>query len=224
MLGFFVIMLLWLLNSSEGDGDRICRCWKVFMLHFQSNGRTKYAWEALRQQFQLASLPPPLSFQLKWGRFVNTRGGYGNNIPCDLFNEHQNKLFKEVVKNMGASMTETAVTRSAHCVSTLDRICQEFDRESNVPVATKSHSTMDDKRDVGIVCSTILKNKVLDIIPGRKYIHFPKFKSNPLPHLNTSRLETWIKRKKRETVAYKIASGEGSLSSDDATDDETDEP
>ena len=42
----------------EGDGERMCRCWKLFMLHFQSNGRTKYAWEALRQQFQLVTLPP----------------------------------------------------------------------------------------------------------------------------------------------------------------------
>ena len=26
----------------EGDGDRILRCWKIFLLHFYENGRTKY--------------------------------------------------------------------------------------------------------------------------------------------------------------------------------------
>ena len=65
----------------EGDGERICRCWKVFLLHFRKKGRTKYAWEALRLQLQLLSLPPRLSSQIKWNRFVNTHGGLGRNIP-----------------------------------------------------------------------------------------------------------------------------------------------
>ena len=33
---------------SEGDGDRICRCWKMFMLHFRSGTNTKYALQAVR--------------------------------------------------------------------------------------------------------------------------------------------------------------------------------
>lgn len=30
----------------EGDGGRLLRCWKFFLLHFRENGRTKYALEA----------------------------------------------------------------------------------------------------------------------------------------------------------------------------------
>lgn len=37
-------------DAWEEDGERICRCWKVFLLHFRKKGRTKYAWEALRLQ------------------------------------------------------------------------------------------------------------------------------------------------------------------------------
>ena len=90
----------------EGDGERICRCWKLFLLHFYENGRTKYSWEALRLQLQLIYLPHSLSQQLKWNRFVNTHGGLGHNIPCDLHNEHINKLFKEIITNMGAGVSE----------------------------------------------------------------------------------------------------------------------
>ena len=40
----------------EGDGERVVRCWKLFMLHFKASGATKYALEALRLQFQLKTL------------------------------------------------------------------------------------------------------------------------------------------------------------------------
>ena len=68
---------------AEGDGERVCRCWKVILLHFRDGGRTKYAWEALRLLFQLNQLSPSVAHQLKWGRFINTKGGAGHNIPCD---------------------------------------------------------------------------------------------------------------------------------------------
>ena len=50
-----------------GNGDTVCICWKVLLMHFYDDRRTKYAWEALKLQFQLANLPPTLSLQLKWG-------------------------------------------------------------------------------------------------------------------------------------------------------------
>lgn len=97
----------------EGDGERVPRCWRVFLLHFHADRRTNYACESLRLQFQLASLPPYLVSQLTWDRFVNTHGGNGHNIPCDLHNEHVKCLFKEVVGHMGAKFTEEASTRAA---------------------------------------------------------------------------------------------------------------
>ena len=87
---------------SEGDGDRICRCWKIFMLHFHEGKQTKYALQALRIQFQLVELSPSLAHQLKWNRFVNYKGGRGTNIPCDLHNEHINRSVKGIINHMGA--------------------------------------------------------------------------------------------------------------------------
>ena len=104
----------------EGDGDRVIRCWKFFLLHFRAySTRSKYAWEALRLQFQLVHLPPFLSQQLRWERFVNVHGGKGNNIPCDLYNEHMNKAFKEIVSHMGANLTEKTAQTAARSVTTL---------------------------------------------------------------------------------------------------------
>ncbi len=107
----------------------------------QMEGENMHGKLSIRQQFQLASLPPHLSFELKWGRFVNVHGGKGNNIPCDLFNEHQNKLFKDIIKSMGANMTNKAITKAARSVSTLHKFREEFDSETGVPTQTSKHST-----------------------------------------------------------------------------------
>ena len=41
---------------AEGDGERVVRCWRFFLLHFYSGGRTKYALEALLLQFQIFAI------------------------------------------------------------------------------------------------------------------------------------------------------------------------
>ena len=74
--------------------------------HFFANGHTKYALEAVRLQMQLASLPPRLVHQITWGRFVNTHGGLGHNMPCDFHNEHVNRLIKEQIKHMGSNFSQ----------------------------------------------------------------------------------------------------------------------
>ena len=169
-------------------------------------------------QFQLATLPPSLSHQLKWERFVNTHGGMGKNIPCDLFNEHMNKLFKEIINNMGPNMTATAISRSARSVTTLCNIRDRFDQESNVPVPTSAHCTKSDHEDVAKVAAVLIKNKILSINTGRELNHFKKFSENPLSNLNWTKMEQWILRKQKQTVALKYALGEGNLSDSDATD------
>ena len=127
---FAAIVHLFTDACKEGDGEHVIRCWKLCMLHFHAERKTKYALEALRLQFQLVTLQPNLVHQLTWGRFVNTHGGKGRNIPCDLHNEHVNKLYKEIIGNMGANFTEFASTRAARAVSSLERLALGFERQT----------------------------------------------------------------------------------------------
>ena len=167
----------------QGDGDRICRCWKVFLLHFYKNHRTKYAWEALCLQLQIHSLPPQLSSQIQWNRFVNTHGGLGHNIPCDLYNEHVNKLFKEIIPNMGSNMTEESIHRAARSVTALSEMRENFDKQSGVPVSTTAHSTRPDDNDVLRVSSVLVKNEILSVKPKRFHSSFRTMSVNPLSKL-----------------------------------------
>lgn len=104
--------------------------------------RRKYALEALRLQMQVqAVVSPHLAHHILWDHFINTRGGAGRNIPCDLHNEHVNKLINHIITNMGGNTTEEALSRAARSITTLELLCNKVDRSSGVPVGTHSHST-----------------------------------------------------------------------------------
>ena len=149
---------------AEGDGERVFRCWRLMLPHFKSSGCTKYSLEALRLQFQVKSLlSPQLAHQVLWDRFVNTRGGPGRNIPCDLYNEHVVRLIKNVITSMGANLTEKALQRAARSVSTLHYVCKHFDSESKVPITTSAHSTRTDKNNIQKVVKAVIDKDLLII-------------------------------------------------------------
>ena len=189
---------------AECDGDGVYRCCRVMLPHFLASQRTKYSLEALRLQFQVkAILSPQLTHQILWGRFLNTRGGPGRNIQCDLYNEHVVRLVKDIIISMGADLTERALQRAAHSVSTVHTVCEKFDHESGVPVTTSAHSTRKDKVDVGKVVVSVLTNKLLQIMPGWKHSTFKNMHLNPLWKWEKQKAIEWIERKKKHFMKYK---------------------
>ena len=155
----------------EGDGERVICCWRLHLPHFQATGRRKYSLEAFRVQLQVnASLSLYLAHQVMWHRFVNTKGGMGKTIPCDLYNEHVNRLIKHIIRNMGSNLTEASLQRAARSVSILHAICQTFDVESGVPYGTNAHSTRSDTQDVAKV---VMQSKLLTRTAERRHSAFP---------------------------------------------------
>ena len=134
---------------------------------------------------------------------MNTRGGLGRNIPCDLHNEHVNKLVKVIIKNMSSNLTEQALQRAVRCVSPLHAICKGFDASCEVPIITSAHSTKSDVEDIGKVVSMVLRQKLLLKVGERKHQSFPTMKQNPLDRWNLEATQAWIREKKREYGKYK---------------------
>ena len=188
----------------EGDGERIVRCWKLFLPHFKADGRHKYALEALRLLFQVnVVLSPNLAYQVMWHRFVNVSGGLGRNIPCDLHNEHMNRLIKFIITNMGSNLTEDALQNTVRSVSTLDALCHKFDRESGVPYGTSAHSTKPDDTDVKKVVSVILQQGILTPTDGRAHKAFPNLHLDPLDKWDIEDTKAWIETKKEQYLKYR---------------------
>ena len=76
---------------SEGDGLRILRCWKFFLMFLKADGARsrKYAVEGLHLISQYyAILSPRDAHRLIWNRFIKAKHGLGGNIPLDLALEH----------------------------------------------------------------------------------------------------------------------------------------
>ena len=183
----------------EGDGERVLRCWKLFLPHFKQAGCTKYSLEAFRLQLQSGiTYSPNLANQVVWHRFVNVKSGAGNNIPCDLFNEHINKQLKYIISNMGSNLTEGSLQRAARSVTALHQIYANFDAQSGVPTRTTAHSTRSDKGDVKKVVSTVLKNKLLAELCNREHKCFKEMKPDPLYKWNVNGTKEWITRKIKE--------------------------
>ena len=179
------------------------------MPHFQADKRVKYSLEALHLQFQVnAILSPNLAHQVKWHRFVNTKGGPGNNIPCDLHNEHVNKLIKGIIGNMGSNLTEGALQHAVHAVSTLDAIGKKFDVESDVAATTTAHSTKSDDSDVKKVVSVLLRERILEKSKEeqeeqeRNHRAFAEIHFNPLHKWDAKKTREWIEKKKKEFTKY----------------------
>lgn len=154
-----------------------------------------------------------------WDRFVNSRGGAGHNIPCDLHNEHVNKIFKGIIGNMGATFTEQATTVAARAVSALATITESFDKQTGIGPDTSAHCLKPDEDDVKQVVRVIKSNSLLSVIPQRHHTNFPKIALNPLGSLNWSKLSKWMSDKIVENKKFRRIA-EGNASDSGASDDE----
>lgn len=96
----------------EGDGDRILRCWRYFLLVFKATGRTHYSVEAFNLLAQYDFLfSERMRMQLIWSRTVNVHDRPGKNVSCDLHNEHLNRECKQSISGLGSNITDAAIQR-----------------------------------------------------------------------------------------------------------------
>ena len=177
----------------EGDSDRVLLVWKYLFLLFKASGRRNYSIEAftLISQYHLI-LPPRLAEQIKWSRFINSRGHAGHNISCDLHMEHLNKLAKVTVQGLGPNKTEKAIQRVGKAIGTLSSMTDTFDTVNNVPSVSGVHSKKSSGKDLKKIVGQLVKSSVFDISPGRKHKTFPHLKTNYIRSLSEKDLKQWM--------------------------------
>ena len=101
LLDYGLLILNFFDGISEGDGERVIRCWKFFLMYLKHQGANKYLLEALYLMFQTnAMLSPQAAHRLIWNRFIKNKPGIGGNIPLDLQLEFYNKLVKDAIKKL----------------------------------------------------------------------------------------------------------------------------
>ena len=176
----------------EGDGERVIRCWRYLLPIFKSSGRKNYSIEAftLLNQYEY-QLTPRQSAQLVWNRFINTHGIRGRNIPCDLHQEHLNRICKRAIRNLGANQTETAITRAGKVLGTLYPVLMQYDMQTHVADTTGIHRAPTSQKDRDVIIRELQRLEVFSSLRKRKYHTFPRPR-DPLHAKSHDEIEEWI--------------------------------
>lgn len=185
----------------EGDGERIVRCIKMFLLHFKQDGSgsTKYSLEALYHLFQLfALLSPREAERLIWNRAVNNKGCPGCNVAMDLALEHDNHLIKDIIRGLGANISEESVRRICRAFFILKAFLQQLDKEMKVKKISGEHSKKSAKEDLKKVVKTLHEQNVFEKQATREPMSsFPDCPRDYLQLLDAKGLFSWINEHKR---------------------------
>ena len=177
---------------SEGDGDRILRCWRYLLPIFKGSGRKNYSMEALTLLCQHRYvLSPQLSSQLLWSRTVNTCGLPGRNIPGDLHCEHLNRVAKECIRHLGANKNPKSITRVGKAMGTIAPVLDQFDSINGLKPPSGAHKRPSSEKDRDIILKYLLNNKIFSDVPGRVHSSFQKPR-DVLKHENNQNLISWM--------------------------------
>ena len=176
----------------KGDGNRVIQVWK-FLLVFKNSGRKNYSTEALnlllQEQYILSERQ---KLQLKWGRFINTHGRQGCNVPCDLHMEHLNRRLKCIMRNMGANLTTKSITVAAKSISIVNNVCEVF--ESGVSTSKPNsnyHPTPSFSKDFNMILKVLNDQEVFITKRNRGHTSY-KHKNGLLEQYNSEKLSEWL--------------------------------
>lgn len=193
---------------SEGDGDRVIRCWKFFLLYLKHQGgaANKYALEALYLMFQIyALLSPQAAHRLIWNRSAKNKPGASGNIPLDLLLEFFNKFVKEAIKKLGPSATRKSLDRICHSLNVTSDLMLNFDNAMSVFKRSGRHVQKSVKGDLTKIVNELTTQKAFHHTPSRKYQHYANIKPSILSGFNMQKMFHWIEEHKKHMILHRRA-------------------
>lgn len=192
---------------AEGDGERILRCWKFFLMYLKHQGgsATKYSLEALYLIFQVyALLSPQAAHRLIWNTGVKIRIS-GVNIPLDLCLEFFNKTIKEAIKKLGPSATQKSLDRISHSLGVTTDLMKVFYSSLLVFKRSGKHIRKSAANDIEKIVKELVVNKAFTHTPGRKYNFYSNMKPSILCGFNLQKMFNWISDHKKHMILNRRA-------------------
>ena len=180
---------------SEGDGQRLIRQYKYFMLMCKADDShsKKYDLECLYQLFLVKSLLSLRDSERSVSnRSVNTLGGKGKNVAMDLDMEHSNRFLKQAIKNLGPNVTENAVDRICRAEAATRMLTATIDQEIEKVSRSGRHTRSSTERDLQELVNRAGSTNVFTKQEARHYNHFVNFERNRLANLDFSSVFKWI--------------------------------
>ena len=168
LLDYGILVLNFFDAISEGDGERVLRCWKFFLMYMKhQGGSSKYALEGLYLMFQVyALLSPQASHRLVWNRFVNNKQGPAGNISLDLQLEFYNKLVKEALKNQGSGTSQKSINRICYSLGFTSSLMKNFDKNMKVYRRAGKHVQISAQKDLEKIVNGLMVHQAFTCTPG----------------------------------------------------------
>lgn len=177
----------------EGDGLRVLRCYRYLLPMFISSGKKNYAIECLNFLLQHDYLLSPHQVEeLIWGRFINTHGQKGRNIPNDLHCEHLNRLCKTSIAYLQANKTAESICRVASALGTLWPLLDSFDKQNGVTKPSTTHKEAKSKQDFKAALDCLNRIDAFEMKHNRCHSSFAK-PCDPLHAKLQEDIIKWIK-------------------------------
>lgn len=194
---------------SEGDGQRIIRFWKFFLLFLKNDGQRscKYALECLTIMCQIyALLSPNDAHRLIWNRSVKAKYGLGGNIPLDLALKHYNRVLKEVIKKMGPNASnEKAVNRFCRSFVVTKQLMDNFDQDCKLFKRSSHHVKKRATEDLEKIVNELLTCDAFSEHSNRKYKKFANIAPSVLDKFDLKSMFKWINQHKLSIYLHKTA-------------------
>ena len=181
-------------SIKEGDGDKVMMYWRFLLLVFKSGRCKNYSSEAVNLLSQLHVLSPRLVAQVKWGRFVNTKGRAGCNISSDLHMEHLNRRLKGILRNLGPNNSFGTIQRAANTIGAVSDVCRQFAKEVGISRESDHHTSTSNERDFRIILQTLQDKEVFAKLNGRAHNSF-KLPNGNLENIDKKKLDKWLQEK-----------------------------
>ena len=157
----------------EGDGDRVLIYWKFFAIVFKVTRHTNYLKEAILLQLQYHYLfTKRQAEQLKWCRFINTKGRKGCNISCDLHIEHLNRRLKSMMGSMHCDTN--AIERAAKATGVINTICETLEKEVGYVESGKHRASF--MKECSMMVNELIEQDVFKEVTGRSHSSFKNIK------------------------------------------------
>lgn len=193
---------------SEGDGGRLHRCWKFFLMYLKHQGgsATKYSLECLYQMFQIYGLLSPQSaHRLIWNRSVKNKPGRGGNIPLDLQLEFYNKTVKEAIKKLGPAASQRSLDRICRSLGISSDLMNNYDRNLSIHKRSSKHVKKSTNNDMRKIVNELNTNEAFTFTPGRRYRYYTGIQPSLLCGFDMSKMFSWINDHKRYMILNRRA-------------------
>ncbi len=193
-LAFGLILFDYHDTIKEGDGERLFDIYKVCLLLFKANKKSKYAYAVFLYLVKIvAILSKKEAHSLKWNRFFNKHGIKAGNIPLDLRMEQLNKIVKTMWRSLGANLNETSAARLANTVDEMERILNSVDNDCGIQSAVGYRTQGNQFAAVQQITKDLLSIGAFTYQEGRQgHPSFPKFPRSLLGSLNFKDLHLWM--------------------------------